>query len=620
MNRPALTCFLITAAFGFLGVPMSAGQDPVNNATGKNAGSVAGSRLANVQEIRKQLGITPTYDNLPGIDSIKIAVLDYGFDGINGPRSYLPSDSVIVEHYAPEFVRRFNLGDPEYRKPFDPLNAHGRSMAQIVWAVTGFRPSGPKFYLLNANGPTMLRRAVRYAIENQIDVILFSNTFEGGGNSDGRGPINRIVADALAAGIIWINAAGNYGGHVYETEIEPQPNHFLRIGTAADANALRFRNLLDENTVTVTLTWNDYREQEDAGTSKDLDLYVQDHLGKVVGASKKKQVIDGNNAPEESKNPRERVVIADLPADPDHDYFIRIRATSGDFTPEDRLRVLITSTREGFLDPKTGEPTEAIRFSNASRKAEIYPPADNPLVITVGDMNPSSAVGPTADHRRKPDLLMEDSRASFTNGDVSYGASNAAAYFTGVVALLKAAEPGLRTRHLLWFAHNDKTMQTASELSPRQASMEPPNSQRSLTGVSSSRQGTLSRRLANLAAANSGQGVGGPLQIRAPFFEMYLDRRGQLSPQPGASSRQSFYAPLQIRAPGVQLNLPARASPLNRSSTTTGNENTSSNARQPESIRPPHKSNEAGPASNIPVWRTPTRFHLAEVVQDAIKD
>src|SRR5256885_2009497 len=96
-----------------------------------------------------------------------------------------------------------------------PMNADGRTLAQIVWAVTGFNPHGPKFYLLNANGPTMLRRAVRYAIEAKMDIILFSGTFEGGGNGDGRGPINRIIADALAADIIWINAAGNYGGPVF---------------------------------------------------------------------------------------------------------------------------------------------------------------------------------------------------------------------------------------------------------------------------------------------------------------------------------------------------------------------------------------------------------------------
>jgi hypothetical protein len=283
--------------------------------------------------------------------------------------------------------------------------------------------------------------------------------------------------------------------------------------------------------------------------------------------------------------------------------------------------VLITSSREGFIDPKTGTPAEAVRFPGASKKGEIYPPADNPLVITVGDTSPNSAVGPTADHRRKPDVLMEDSQASFTNGDITFGASNAAAYFTGVVALLKVAEPGLSTRHVLWFAHHDKTMRAASEMSPRQASAGTSDSRPSSADASNSRQGALSRRLANLAA-NSGQSASGPLQIRAPYFEMYLDRRGQQSSQSVGPNRQSFYAPLQIRAAGVQLNLPAGASSLGRgSSTATVNSSPgASNPRQPESIRPPHKADETKPAPTIPIWRTPTREHLAEVVQDKIKD
>jgi hypothetical protein len=56
------------------------------------------------------------------------------------------------------------------------------------------------------------------------------------------------------------------------------------------------------------------------------------------------------------------------------------------------------------------------------------------------------------DFRVKPDLLLDESRAVFSNGEVSVGASNAAAYFAGAVALMKAVEPKLETRHLLWFA------------------------------------------------------------------------------------------------------------------------------------------------------------------------
>ena len=173
--------------------------------------------------MRKRLGIVPEYAKVRGVESLKIAVLDYGFAGIDSGRRYLPEGTALVEHYDPDFIRRFKLGDPDYRKPLDAANAHGRLMAQIVWAVTGSDPKGPQFYLLNANGPTMLRRAVRYAIEKKVDVILFSGVFEGAGNGDGRGPINRIVGDALAAGIIWINAAGNYGHCVYNGPVRIDP-------------------------------------------------------------------------------------------------------------------------------------------------------------------------------------------------------------------------------------------------------------------------------------------------------------------------------------------------------------------------------------------------------------
>jgi hypothetical protein len=426
------------------------------------------ARLAGAAEIRKRLGLVPEFDGVAGIDQLKVAVLDYGFAGMEGGKQYLPTNAVVVEHYDSEFVRRFRLGDPNYRKGFDPLNSHGRTMAQIIWAVTGFHAHGPRFFLLNANGPTMLRRAVRYAIEAKVDIILFSGTFEGGGNGDGRGPINRIVAEALSAGILWINAAGNYGGRVYNGSVQVGPDGYLRFGQGKEY--LRFRNRLDENTVTVTLTWNDYHEEEDAGTDKDLDLYVEDWRGRQIGAGTKTQVSGSRMAgPAETRNPRERAVLADLPAALDRDYRIRIRARKGSFTSFDRIRVLITCSRETYVDPLTGASSDAIQFLDASGASEIYPPADNPRVLTVGDTSPASSKGPTADFRVKPDILLDDSRAVFSNGEVSVGASNAAAYFAGVVALMKVAEPKLATRHLLWFAHygpNPRPLPNAHRANP----------------------------------------------------------------------------------------------------------------------------------------------------------
>jgi hypothetical protein len=45
---------------------------------------------------------------------------------------------------------------------------------------------------------------------------------------------------------------------------------------------------------------------------------------------------------------------------------------------------------------------------------------------------------------------------------VTAGASNAAAYFAGVVALMKAADPRLRTRHLIYFAHYGRALKPTS--------------------------------------------------------------------------------------------------------------------------------------------------------------
>jgi hypothetical protein len=430
-----------------------------------------GSHLANAAKVRAFFGLTSDYQDVAGIESLKIAILDYGFEGMDGKHVYLPANAVVVEHYDPAFIKRSHLGDPEYRNGFAPANSHGRRMAQIVWAVTGFHPGGPKFYLLNANGPTMFHRAVRYAVEAKVDIILFCNTFEGGGNGDGRGAINRIVHEATAADILWINAAGNYGGCVYNGPVELLPDRYLRLGAGPTDSALRFRNLLDENTVTITLTWNDYREEEDAGSNKDLDLYVEDWQGHRIGASEKKQVARNKvPGPEESRNPRERLVLQDLAASGNETYRIRIRAKETSFAPTDRIRVLISSTREVYADPDRGAATDAVQFLDATRKGEIFPPADHPLVLTVGDMSAISAKGPTEDHRVKPDVVLPESRAFFSNGEITSGASNAAAYFAGIVAVLRAAEPGLRTRHLLWFAHYAPVPERASPVRSTQLS------------------------------------------------------------------------------------------------------------------------------------------------------
>ena len=454
-------------------VPSSAlGQTQTPNPA---SGRLVYGHLANPKALRERLGLTPAYDSVPRakLDAVRIAVLDYGFEGVvPGDGRYLPRSAVVVEDYDAGLVRRHGLGDPEYRKGFEPGNRHGRDMAQIVWAMTGSHSSGPQFYLLNANGPTMLRRAVWYAIEQRVDIILFSGSFDGGGNGDGRGPINRIVDDAVGRGILWVNAAGNYGGHVFDAPLRLLSDGYLRLRDGADVAAVRFTNRVDENVVTITLTWTDYRSTEDAGTDKDLDLLVEDPAGRPVGAGTKVQVSGSATAPVDegsSRNPRERVVLTGLPAfpviasDPDYAYRIRVRAKTGRFLGTDRVRILVTAATETYVPPGGGYPQEAVSFLDASNRAELYPPADHPSVLTVGDAGPSSSVGPTLDGRIKPDAIVLDSRVDFTDGQISTGSSNAAAEVAGVVVVLKAAESELTSRHLMSLARLGAKLPTQAD-------------------------------------------------------------------------------------------------------------------------------------------------------------
>ena len=439
---------------------------------------VSASKVTNAESARRKLGLYASYPAVPTIGAVKIAVLDSGFDRIDGKRPYLPKSAELVEHYDPEFIRKHKLGEPDFQKSFVPGESHGRLMAQIAWAASGGSQFGPKFYLLNANGPTLFRRAVRYAIERKVDVILFSGTFEGAGNFDGRGPINAVVDDAVAAGIIWVNAAGNTGGTVFNGPVSVDQSGYLKLRSGDDTTALRFANRLDENAVTVTLTWNDYRETEDAGTEKDLDLVVEDWLGRVVGESKLKQVPGGKVAAAgETKNPRERLVFAELPAKPaGEEYRIRVKAKSANFTALDRIRILVSCARPApIVDPDSGKIVIPVELLDASKSGEIYPPADHAGVLAVGDSTQQSAVGPTVDGRLKPDVIIGDSVARFSNGDESIGSSNAAAYFAGVVAVLRATEPSLTTGHLRdWVRKLDREKTLADAKLPATAIETPP--------------------------------------------------------------------------------------------------------------------------------------------------
>lgn len=407
----------------------------------------AATEIEQIQEIRKFFGLDQ-YSVQSNLSQIKIAVIDNGFDGYDPAKKQLPESTEVISAYPKEMISKYNLGDPDYVQAPIPTE-HGKTMAQIIWGITGANSQGPKFYLLNANGITNFRRAVRYAIEQKVDLILYSQNRECCGNFDGGGFLNEIVNQATRAGIIWINAAGNYGGHVFNGTVQSiGSDQYLRFQNTQE---LKLKSRLDENKAQVILTWSANTAEEDSGTDQDLDLYVYDENNNQVAKSELKQVVKKEKLEEgETFLARERISY-EFSKNRNGYYRIFVRAKNRNFNTRNRVRVVVIPERPPVQDNESQKMVDAIEFLDATKGQEIMVPADNPNVITVGDVSGFSAVGPTLDGRVKPEIILENSVASFSNGQSSSGTSNAAAYFTGIVAVLKSYAPSLTREQIINF-------------------------------------------------------------------------------------------------------------------------------------------------------------------------
>lgn len=379
------------------------------------------------EKLRKALGVEGLKPSNYDLSNIKIAVLDNSFVDYQPGKGMLPESTEVIKGPKP------NLSSD---------SDHGTGMAQIAWAVSGRRPEGPKFYLVNTYGFSNFRAAIDFVIEKNVDIVLYSQTWDFGGNYDGTGFINAEVNRATARGIIWINAAGNDSKMIYNGLIDEkiQRNKTLKLG--ADKDYLRFENKYDKSNLKLTLSWTDVKDDDLYKTDKDLDLFVYNDKGDLIGSSEKIQrgeapAPDDSN-PKLSSYAREEISLKKLDRGT---YHIKVVAKSDNFFKTDRLRILIKPEKQG-----------SIRFTDRTAGYEIQPPADNKSVFTVGDGSVYSAEGPTLDKRVKPDVIVSDSSVSFTSNTTTAGSSDATAIIVGQVALLKALCAKLTTDDLFNYA------------------------------------------------------------------------------------------------------------------------------------------------------------------------
>ncbi|QDK36516.1 S8 family serine peptidase [Bdellovibrio sp. NC01] len=377
--------------------------------------------FTNLDSLKSQLGFAKFYQAQNPGRKLKIAVFDKGFAGFQKEIGVsLPAGT------------RYIAGPVS--APTNNETEHGLRMAQILTAfmTNDMQASqwAPELTLYNVFGYSNFKAAIDDAIASKVDLILYSEVWQYGGNNDGKGFINKEVNRATSAGIIWVNAAGNFDLTTYNSTIQTIQDNWVRLPDQNNALAIRCeQNETKSCFLRVVLSWNDFKDNVDLGTKKDLDLVLTDDTLNVLQVGATKQSDDVNESrPGFSKYPREIIETQLSPGL----YFLRVKNRSGNFAAQDSLRISI-------------EP-DNITMPSHSINESVLNPADNPTVIAVGASDfPMSSRSASSG---KPDIFAP-SRLQLQDGRTPFGSSNSAAIVAAGLGLLKSQQPKLGRADLL---------------------------------------------------------------------------------------------------------------------------------------------------------------------------
>jgi hypothetical protein len=130
-----------------------------------------------------------------------VAVLDQGFQGLD--------DSIALGELPPRQDMTIQLFDPEAGldgvTEFGIPTAHGTRMAEIVYDIA----PDAHLVLVGYRTEAEFRQAAAWIAAQGIPIVSHSNSFLTP-PFDGTGPDARAVNAAAAAGVLWVNSAGNF--------------------------------------------------------------------------------------------------------------------------------------------------------------------------------------------------------------------------------------------------------------------------------------------------------------------------------------------------------------------------------------------------------------------------
>ncbi len=379
----------------------------------------AASPFKNMDFLRKTYNFKSLYSQTAQ-KHLKVAVLDKGFEGYKKE----------IGNSLPKNTRYF---PGPVAAPAEVKVEHGLRMAQILYDLSsnnGTQDSAiQELRLYNVFGFSNFQAAIAAIIADKVDLVLYSEVWEFGNNFDGHGFIDAEVSKAINAGVIWVNAAGNFGQTTYNSSIQTYQDQWVSLPDQNHSLSLRCEENPEKKCpVKIVLSWNDFTNDANGGTSKDLDLALTDDLLNVVEASSLKQTVHKDLALGETSYPRE-IITAELKPG---QYYIRVKKSSDNFIASDRLRITVDG--------------ENISMRSSDQTETLLNPADLKGVIAVGAWD-SARTGISV-KMNKPDIWTLSS-IIFEDGKEFRGSSNSAAIVAAAVVLEKALKPKLTGADIL---------------------------------------------------------------------------------------------------------------------------------------------------------------------------
>ena len=352
-------------------------------------------------------------------ENCTIAIIDTGFAGYD--EAELPTSAVVVSTRADGSTT---------------ASQHGTAMAETV---ADMAPDA-SLTLVAADTALSVQLAIDYVMSNRFDIVVMGLVLVEG-PFDGTHGVSKSVASAVASGILWVQAAGNFAQRHWTGTYRDSDND----------NICEFAPNVESIDVTLAAgaTFEAYLSWfESAGptTAQDYDLVLRDGTGAIVAQSAFGQT--GATAP------REHLTAV---APYEGSYRLQIQRISTDLSRPDTFQLYLPAMdispatlqiAESSL-PIPAEVPGALTIG-ATRGSNVDPTSFGLAAVGIDVIEPFSSLGPSLSGTMKPDLVGPDGcRTSLAavgdtpiraGGDPiapsAFGTSFAAAHVAGAAALL----------------------------------------------------------------------------------------------------------------------------------------------------------------------------------------